>query len=154
MRGIKMFVEFVPWEDRYKLGLDIVDVQHRELIRLTNELFTDCRQGKTVADEGFQKTVKAVVEYVTVHFSTEEKIMERVSYPQIAEHIAEHRLFAKTVLVEVKNFEDGKSFVPNTFARFLREWVLNHIAITDKKIGDYIFSMKKEGLLDHTLQAS
>ena len=34
-----MLVEFVPWEDRYKLGLDIVDVQHKELIRLTNELF-------------------------------------------------------------------------------------------------------------------
>ena len=149
-----MLVEFVPWEDRYKLGLDVVDVQHKELIRLTNELFSDCRQGKSIADEGFQKIVKAVVEYVTVHFSTEEQIMERISYPQMTEHIAEHKLFAKTVLAEVKNFEEGKSFVPNAFARFLRDWVLNHIAITDKKVGDYVFNMKREGLLDPILKSS
>jgi len=138
---------FIPWEDRFALGIPLVDDQHKELVRLANALHDTCRQGKEFVPEGFRKAAGAAVEYVKVHFSTEEKIMERVKYPGTAEHKVEHQEFIKTVLLEVKNFEDGKSFVPNRFVLFLKEWILSHIALMDKKMATYVLDLAKKGLL-------
>jgi len=138
---------FIPWEDRFALGIPLVDDQHKELVRLANALHDTCRQGKEFVPEGFRKTTSAVVEYVKVHFSTEEKVMERVKYPGMSEHKAKHQEFVKTVLMEVKNFEDGKTFVPNRFVLFLKEWTLSHIALMDKKMAVYVLDLAKKGLL-------
>ncbi|MCL2192588.1 MAG: bacteriohemerythrin [Treponema sp.] len=138
---------FIPWEDRFAVGIPLVDNQHKELLNLANALHDTCRQGKEFVPEGFKKTAGAAVEYVKVHFSTEEKIMERVNYPGMAEHKAEHQKFVRKVLEEVRNFEDGVSFVPNRFVAFLKDWILSHIALMDKKMADYVLDLAKRGLL-------
>jgi len=139
--------EFIHWEDRFSLGIPIIDDQHKELIKLANTLYNTCRQGKEFVPEGFRKAACAAVEYVAVHFSTEEKIMERVKYPGMAEHKAEHQEFVKKILTEVKNFEEGRAFVPNRFVVFLRDWILSHIALIDKKLAGYVLDLGKKGLL-------
>jgi hemerythrin len=140
--------EFVTWEDRYGLGIPVIDEQHRELLRLTNALYDSCREGKEVAQADFKDVIHSTVDYVKFHFTAEEKIMEKVNYPESAEHKKEHESFVKKVIEEVKNFESGKSFVPNTFVRFLREWILTHIAVSDKKYAEYIQHLKKQGNLN------
>jgi hemerythrin len=138
---------FVEWEDRYALGIPIVDEQHKELLALTNALYQACRQGDETARLQFKEAVHSTVDYVKFHFSAEEKILERVKYPAIAKHKQEHEGFVKKVLEEVKSFESGKTFIPNAFARFLRDWILTHIALSDKEYTEYITRLKKAGEL-------
>jgi hemerythrin len=137
--------DFVTWEERYALGIPFIDQQHKELLRLTNQLFTACQGG--TANEMFRETIKAMVKYVAEHFGAEEAMMERIKFPELAEHKKEHESFVQKVLEDVRNFEAGRSFVPNAFVRFLKEWVLTHIAMTDKKYADYIMEIKKAGRL-------
>ena len=129
---------FCPWEERYELGVKIIDEQHKELVHLTNELYNACRQGEDFARDAFQEAIKVTVKYVGVHFSTEEKIMERINYRDMVAHKAQHQEFVRKVLGEVKNFEEGKDFVPNAFVRFLRDWILSHVSLTDKAFVDCI----------------
>jgi len=138
---------FIPWEDRFALGIPLVDEQHKKLLDLANALYDTCRQGKEFVPAGFKKAVSAAVEYVAVHFSTEEKIMERVGYPGLAEHRAKHQEFVKHVLIDVRNFEDGRTFVPNRFVLFLKDWILSHIAVMDKNMAFHVLDMAKKGLL-------
>ena len=133
---------FISWSNRYELGLQIIDDQHKELVRLTNALHETCCQGKEFVKSGFQTAVQATVDYVGKHFSAEEKIMQQVNYPHIAEHKLEHEKFVKKVLQDVKDFQEGKTFVPNKFAYFLKDWILGHIALTDKKLVDYLLKIK------------
>ncbi|MDR1957024.1 MAG: bacteriohemerythrin [Treponema sp.] len=142
---------FVVWEDRYSVGMPSLDDQHKELFALTNKLYEACRGGEEVAREHFKEVIRGTVEYVQFHFTSEERLMERINFPGLAEHKQEHLAFVKQVLEEVKNFESGKSFVPNTFVRFLRDWVLTHIAMTDIKYADYIKTLKRQGTLQHFL---
>jgi len=138
---------FIPWEERFAIGIPLIDDQHKELLNLANSLHETCRQGIEFVPDGFRKATSAAVEYVKVHFSTEEKIMERVGYPKIGEHKAEHHQFVQQVLAEIKNFEEGKAFVPHRFVAFLKDWTLSHIALMDKKMADYVLDLARKGLL-------
>ncbi|MDR1324807.1 MAG: bacteriohemerythrin [Treponema sp.] len=137
--------DFVTWEDRYALGIPFIDAQHKELLRLTNVLFVACQDGS--ANDIFRETIKGTVKYVSEHFSAEEAMMNRIKYPKLAEHKKEHEAFVQKVLEDVRQFESGHSFVPNTFVRFLKDWILTHIAVSDKKYADYIMHIKKAGNL-------
>jgi hemerythrin len=136
---------FVPWEDRYAVGIPAIDEQHRRLLDLTNALYDSCREGSTSAQDGFKQAAHSIVEYVKVHFTTEERLMDQVDYPEAASHKAEHKDFARQFLEEVKAFEEGKRFVSLAFANFLKDWILQHIALSDKKMGAYIVKAAKKG---------
>ena len=135
----------VEWDDRYLIGIPLVDEQHKELIRLTNTLYESCLQGDAAAQASFKEAVRAVVDYVKFHFGAEEQILKNIHYPDFAAHKKEHEEFVKQVLEEVKDFEGGKKFVPNVFVRFLRDWILTHIAMEDTKYAVYIHALKKKG---------
>ncbi|MDR3173240.1 MAG: bacteriohemerythrin [Treponema sp.] len=139
---------FVEWDDRYMTGVQLLDDQHKELIRFTDELFNNCSAGDVQANESFKKTAHAAVEYVKKHFSAEEKMFENIKYPLAAEHKKQHEAFVKRVLEDVRKFEEGGNFVPLAFARFLREWILTHIAVHDKQYADFIQNLKRKGLLN------
>jgi hemerythrin len=142
---------YVEWDVRYEIGIPLIDCQHQELIRLVNELYKACLEGDGVGKEYFKVAVKAAVDYVKFHFSAEEKLLENVDYPQIIVHKKQHEEFAMKILAEVKNFEEGKKFVPNAYVRFLRDWILSHIAVMDRKYAEYILSLKRQGKLCETL---
>ena len=138
----------VTWHSSYSVGIPLVDEQHKELINLTNKLFTSCIQGNESSKIIFMRTIRGAVDYIGYHFSTEEKVMERIRYPGFAAHKKEHTDFVREVLHEVEEFKNGKKFTPISFVHYLKDWVLTHIAVSDKQMGDYIMRLKKNGGLD------
>ncbi|MDR0877519.1 MAG: bacteriohemerythrin [Treponema sp.] len=151
VRAISQDNGFVHWDSRYSVGIPLIDDQHKELIRLTNELYECCLLNDTAAKAAFMLTIKHTVTYVKYHFSAEEKLMQNIQFPGLAEHKKEHDAFVVQVLKEAKSFESGKQFVPNQFVHFLKDWTLSHIGVMDKKYAEYIRSLKKQGLLDKTV---
>jgi hemerythrin len=141
-------VNFVNWEDRYSVGIPLIDEQHKELIRLTNELYQGCLAGDDAAREFFFNTVRGAMDYVKHHFSAEEKVLENINYPHLAEHKKQHEDFIRKIVEDVKSFQGGKKFVPNNFVRFLKDWILSHIAISDTQYAAYIMNLKKHGKLE------
>jgi hemerythrin len=144
---------FIEWDDRYMTGIQLFDDQHRELITLTEELFISCQAGDDQAKGTFKKTAHSAVEYVKRHFTAEEKMFENINYPLAAEHKKQHEAFVKRLLEDVRKFEEGKEFVPLAFARFLREWILTHIAVHDRQYADFIQNLKRKGLLTQQFSA-
>jgi hemerythrin len=136
---------FIRWEQRYSVGIPKIDDQHKELVRLTNELYVSCTGSDEKMRDRFRSTLHSLVHYVTEHFGAEERLLQRVAYPQYAEHKKEHEGFIITMLDNMKLFDEGKSFVPNKFVRFLRDWILGHIAMSDKRYSEFLFLLKKQG---------
>jgi len=139
--------DFVSWRNSYSIGIRVIDDQHKYLLNLTNHLYEACTFNDGLIGEKFKTTIQSAIEYVGVHFSTEEKLMERTNYPGIAAHKQAHKIFVQKVLESVKEFEEGKVYTPNAFVRFLRDWVLEHIAMEDKKMGEYFLRLKQQGKL-------
>ncbi len=135
--------DLVVWDSRFELGINKIDEQHKHLVEICNELFRGCLLGKDESETYFRKALKEAVNYVLLHFSDEEKILIYYKYPEFTKHKTEHEKFIKQILHEANEFEKGSSFVPNQFARFLRDWILQHIAIEDKKYAAYILEVQK-----------
>jgi hemerythrin len=135
---------FVEWDDRYSVGIPLIDSQHRKLIELTSSLYDACLEGTDAAASNFRSAIHSMVDYVKYHFSAEEKLLESSRYPGLTAHRKEHEGFVIKVLQDVRDFEEGKKFVPNVFVRYLRDWILAHIAVEDKKYADYILGLKKQ----------
>jgi hemerythrin-like metal-binding protein len=138
-------VVFVQWESKYALGVKSIDEQHKHLFDLTNELYEKCHLGESAVHDQFIKTLHLMVKYVIEHFSAEEKIMEQIGYPRIAEQKEQHAGFTRKIIEESKKFESGTYGVPQELVHFLRDWIISHIAVFDQVLADYIHHLKKSG---------
>jgi hemerythrin-like metal-binding protein len=67
------------------------------------------------------------------HFGTEEKYFRQFKFQDSEEHILEHNEFKKTVLHFQKQLEKNKAALTFEVINFLRNWLLKHIAVSDKK---------------------
>jgi hemerythrin len=137
----------VSWSDALVIGIELIDNQHKQLIELTNELFRACLRGGDTLDSVFKETMSRMVEYVHFHFASEQAMLQRINYPNYAEHKREHDSLIKTVLEATKNYGDGKKFIPNNFVKFLKDWIVSHIGYNDKMYAAYIMNQMKKGLL-------
>jgi hemerythrin len=141
--------QIVEWHDSYSVGIRLVDDQHKELINLTNRLHAASVMGWENSKAAFMSAIRAAVDYVGYHFSTEEKIMERVGYPEYKHHKKEHTDFVKEVLAQVHDFQADRKVSANDFVLFLKDWILAHVAVCDKKLGIYLIKLKREGALQN-----
>ena len=81
---------------------------------------------------GFLLELKECVDYVTTHFSSEEKLMKFVGYEQFSDHKIRHEEFTKKVLETSTVFGSMSFSDAIKFCKYLYDWVLSHIAHEDK----------------------
>jgi hemerythrin len=141
--------DMVVWDEKYATGIQLIDSQHKELFSLTNELFRACIGGDESIKDVFKEIMSRMVEYVRFHFGAEQELLQRIKYPDYQEHKKQHDALVRNILESVKEYNEGKKLVPNQFVRTLRDWILSHIAHTDKLYVVYITTQMKKGLLSN-----
>jgi hemerythrin len=145
--------EYVSWSDSYSMGVKIVDDQHKGLLNFVNDLFNHATGKEDEERAYFKEVITKALQYIKMHFQTEEKLMMMTRFPGYAEHKKAHEDFKLEVIRSVKDFDSGKQLVLEKFACFLKDWVLTHIAIVDRKYAEYfkiIATRKADGKLSIT----
>jgi hemerythrin len=131
-------VEYVAWSNSYSVGIKVIDDQHKGLLEFVNDVFNHASGDAKQERAYFSEVIQQAVQYVKEHFATEEKYMISAKYPGYAEHKKAHDQFTLTVVKSVQEFQAGKRLVLHKFAYFLKNWVLSHIAVMDKKYGEFL----------------
>ena len=139
--------EIIIWSAKFATGVQYIDLQHKELLDLTNELYKACLVGNKETEDEFKEVMGRMVKYVRFHFSDELKILGHIKYPQLSDHKKEHNNLINDILQAAKDFDEGKQYVPMNFVRTLKDWVFGHIAVTDRLYANFISEQKKNGLL-------
>ena len=139
--------EYSVFDVPVEFGIPIIDTQHANLVRITNNLRMSCLMSAEMANNRFIRAVHEATEYVQYHFSTEEKLMSILSFPEYPDHKREHADFIWEILSRAKQFQEGQNLVPEKFVYFLSEWIRNHIGGSDKVFAEYFVSMKNHGKL-------
>lgn len=131
----------IEWEDKYSVGISIVDEEHKELIRIMNAAIV-AKQHSANVDE-ITKLLKELTVYALKHFSTEESYMVEFNYPEFQYHKEEHSDFSNKTITYCNRVIEGNYNIASEILEYLKKWLVNHIQITDKK---YVECFKKNGL--------
>jgi hemerythrin len=140
--------ELVTWSPSLASNVKVIDEQHKALLDLTNDLFNHCLGDEATEREYFKSVIMEAVEYTKNHFKTEEKMMIATKFEGYAAHKREHDQFILTVVDLVRKFNETQKINLIQFTRFLKDWILTHIANTDKLYFDYfkkIATRKSDG---------
>ena len=128
----------IKWSENYRIGIDAVDDQHKELFRLTGELSRSIQEDSEL-DKSY--LVACLEVYSLYHFTSEEHLMAKYNYPDINEHIKEHKKFRiKILALKAKYLESTDKEVAKELAKFLEDWLQKHTIELDRKYLPYIKS--------------
>nr|WP_320133022.1 bacteriohemerythrin [uncultured Holophaga sp.] len=119
------------WNDSYRTGHSVVDGQHQKLFTLVNDLHEAIihGQGRTF----LVNALKTLADYCASHFTTEEKLMDELGYPEAAEHKRLHRELAAQAAEVIEGYSSGRTQLPLKMGQFLNDWLSHHIGEQDKK---------------------
>ncbi|MFP4025395.1 MAG: bacteriohemerythrin [Thiohalospira sp.] len=131
-------MKLIEWTEKYALGIKEIDNQHKGLVILINELFELMSKGK--AKNHLEDIFNHLTDYTKQHFFAEEKMMIKYAYAEFDEHKQEHQKFVEKLDALKADYEKGKVTISLEILNFLKNWLLNHIQITDQK---YIPHIKK-----------
>jgi len=122
---------FIKWNDQYSVGVEEIDNQHKGLVKLINKLFDAMSEGQ--ANNILGEIINEMARYTQVHFATEEKYFALFNYPESNVHIDEHQKFVAEVIKFKTQFDNGNIILSIEIFRFLKNWLVNHILVSDKK---------------------
>lgn len=126
------------WQPEFGVGINSIDGQHQNLFRIGRELHTAMTAGK-----GRQVTgpiLDRLVQYTTVHFAHEERLMQQFRYPDYAAHKAEHDGLTKKVLAFQADFNHGRAAMTVELLQFLKGWLEHHIRESDARYSPFLRS--------------
>lgn len=128
----------LAWKDELATGFAEVDLQHKKLILIINDVNTALNSPKDAYAKVMAKALKRLTEYTYYHFEEEEKFMKMYEYPEFEKHSLEHKAFIEQVGKQIQTLSHAKPEDGFLFYRFLGTWLLNHIAISDQKWAAFI----------------
>ena len=117
------------------MGVEKLDEQHKKLVEMLNRLIGNA--AITTHSETISDLLTEMTAYAETHFETEEQLLAAHHYPQLAEHHLQHRAFRKRTVEFCTATMNGESSVPRALLAYLREWLLHHILVQDKKYTDF-----------------
>jgi hemerythrin len=125
--------ELIKWSYTFSCGIRVIDEQHKGLVELVNDLFNHVSGNDKEEREYFNKIIQEAVNYVKTHFATEERIMDATKFEGYLEHKHAHNVFILNIGKHIQEYKSGRRLSLLSFTKFLKEWVLSHIAVMDKQ---------------------
>ena len=131
----------IEWEDKFSVGISIIDEEHKKLIGILNKvIYAKGHNGNT---EELWEVLSEMTNYALTHFRTEETYMKEFNYPEYQDHKEEHRDFSTETIAYHDKLIKGDYQIANEILEYLKWWLVNHIQVADKKYND---CFKKNGL--------
>ncbi len=126
----------IKWDEKFSVGVDAIDEQHKKLVNILNDLFDAMKLGK--AKDILNKVFDDLLQYTVYHFSNEENFMDKYFYDRATVHKKEHKDLTETALDLQRKFKAGTMMISLDVMDFLKSWLTNHIMETDKKFGAFL----------------
>lgn len=126
---------FIIWKDTYALGVKKIDEQHRKLVDIINEMF-QIFLDKKMTDENFKTISDELIEYVNIHFTTEQQYFLKSNYEKTGIHTSIHnqmRQRAEEIKVKYDQINSDKEALFFELSDFLQVIWVWHINNFDKE---------------------
>ena len=128
----------LAWDPSLAIGVAEIDDQHRSLVEKAAQFDAAVRAGES--SRTLQELFDFLARYAQEHFEAEERLMREAGYPRLASHMLEHAEFRRRLATLLPHWEsegDSTSLLM-AVSGFLIRWLREHIASSDRAIGEYL----------------
>ncbi|MBI5014392.1 MAG: hemerythrin family protein [Deltaproteobacteria bacterium] len=134
---------YIEWEERYCIGVDRIDAQHRQFLEYLNRLEQHLSGDGDPGAVGI--TLNRLSDYANFHFAEEEATMGASGYPGLEVHREQHDDF-RLQLADLKaRYQSQDRTVVQGLVRFTADWLLRHILEVDRGFGGYLSQAGTKG---------
>jgi len=98
----------VFWDSSLETGVDVIDIQHRQLFEMINRLH-EKNEDPDADRVAFLATLDRMEQYARFHFSEEEALMQQAGYPALEEHRGKHEEFRQRIETLQQQSGEGES---------------------------------------------
>lgn len=124
------------WQDRYNLGVEVIDKEHKKLFSILNKLF-DFGKQEEKSQWVCQEAVKYFRDHALQHFADEEAYMLSVNYEGFEVHRRIHKNFRERTLPALERELELTKYSEESINHFLSVcagWMIGHTLIEDYAI--------------------
>lgn len=124
------------WTAELETGISTLDQGNQALLTLINRVIE--------ASEGTDETVlqaslRDLQTQTVAHFEHEERLMAECRYEAASQHQADHQQLLAEIQYQIDDLEAGSAGVAE-IARFMRNWLLQHIVSQDIPFGNAVLT--------------
>ena len=125
---------FIKWHEYNETGIIIIDEQHKGIVSIINTLFYLMSIGY---DNGLHlRVINAIKNYSSIHFITEENLLETSEFKDTEEHKEQHRKLIHDLEQIERN--EIKVHEVNVLLDFLKKWWIEHINEQDQLYAQHL----------------
>ncbi len=128
LHGLRSELRFT-WTESFRVGVPLLDEQHRRLFALANDLSDAVKATGSIA--GHDDLKQALLRLMRVHFAAEEQMLEQTRYPRRDNQKAAH---AELLVLLERVFALGERRSrprATTVDGYLKDWLIRHTLLED-----------------------
>lgn len=132
----------IVWKDSYKIGVDFIDKEHKQLFSTMNKLLR-ISESEEKSEWACREGVKYLRNHTTEHFEHEEEYMKSINYSEYEIHKRLHDNFRKHTLPALEAEMEMNEYSEDSVRHFLGVcigWVVGHTQTEDQAIAGKIMS--------------
>jgi hemerythrin len=130
-----VWAAFVSGEDFPNLGHEALDEEHRNIVRLLNDLHDAILQNQPIANQRF--LLHQLESYLRVKCRSEEEMMQNDSYPHLENHRKAHEGLYRNLYEFQKVLSNSKVDDSLNGVRRIRDLLLQHVLHEDSRIASW-----------------
>ena len=122
------------WDKKFELGNSLVDMQHKSLCDMVNNLIRRCEQEHS--PESIRETLEYLEDYTVHHFSSEEALQLEIGFPGYEKHKQLHDEFKAVIDALSHNFAVNGSTdeLTDKICKDVIGWLTDHMQNADSRI--------------------
>lgn len=125
-------MSLINWKDEFSVGVTAVDLEHRDLIELINDLHALMHERAT--HDQVVSSLGEIFAQISAHFALEEKFMRESRYMAYAEHKEDHEILLDDLRDIMDQVEDDGSYKELQLSKDLSYWFSEHFRKHDARL--------------------
>lgn len=124
--------EPLTWRDDWLLHIDMLDADHREMVRLLNRLAD--------ADDPAPLSMRLgdLISMLRGHFRLEQEFLRAIDYPDLEAHCREHALqLAEFVDLRRLLIDSSDAALEAQELQSIKQWFFSHVIAADRRFAAY-----------------
>lgn len=129
-------MEFTQWTTQYSVGDPLMDAYHHIFFKTIHDL---SRELPNLPAQAVAERIDFLLTYASMHFDSEEQLLQAVTYPELEAHKELHRAFkAQLVALQERYLANPSSNVAEELLELSEAWLTQHILGEDMQYKDYL----------------